>query len=215
LEPASVVHPYPAPPPRLARIVWVLLGVFVVAGWVGTGLSAMLLVKNPLLLIALAPDGRHIALAVGSVPPLWLFVVGVLRRTIFSITMFGLGYVYGDAALKWVEAQYPRLGAIVRYFERLFVRVGSWCLVPLPFGTICVLAGAARARFAAFMAAILVGHTLWVALNYAIGTLISDFTDRLLGFLKDHLVESTLVCIALMVLYQLVTRRRGAKSAES
>lgn len=198
-------------PTRLKRAALSLLTVLIVAGLVGSALAPVLLVHAPLLLVALAPDARHVALAVGSVPLIELVTLAVLRRALFSVAAFGLGAAYGDLAVSWVEQRSPRLGRVFRFLERLFARWGAPILLLLPFASVCVLAGAARTRFVAFLCATILGHTLWVGATYYLGALLAAFTDRLLGFLSSHLLESTLICIALVIAQQLFSRYRATR----
>jgi membrane protein DedA with SNARE-associated domain len=192
----------------VTRAVLAAMAVLVGAGLVGSAFAPVLLLKNPLLLLVLSPDARHIALAVGSLAPLVLFPVVVVRRSLFSLASYGLGAIYGEASVTWVERRHPRIGGVLRFLERLFGRFGSAILVILPFASICILAGAARSRFIGFVPAIVAGHTLWVGAIYLLGAAISDFTSTVLSFLSEHLVESTLVCVALVVLAQLLSKRR-------
>jgi membrane protein DedA with SNARE-associated domain len=127
-----------------------------------------------------------------------------------------LGVVYGPDAVTWIEQRSARLGRVFRFLERLFARWGAPILLFLPFASLCVVAGVARTRFVAFLLAIMLGHTLWVGSTYFIGTLLSDFTERVLAFVSSHVVESTLFCVAAVVAQQLIARKRAAKtSAES
>jgi membrane protein DedA with SNARE-associated domain len=189
----------------------VLVAGLTVAGLVGSALAPVLLVRSPLLLVALSPDARHVALAAGSVAPVALVSLAVARRALFSFGSFGLGVIYGPAAVIWIEEHSPRLGRIFRLLERLFARWGAPILFLLPFASLSVVAGAARTRFAAFGCAVVLGHLLWVGSTYYLGTLIADFSDRLLAFLSDHLWESTLGCVGAVILQQLVSRYRAAK----
>ena len=119
-------------PPRLVRASWTILGVLTVASVAGTAFAPLLLVKAPLLLVALAPDGRHLALVAGRVEPWLLMSVTIARRTLYSVGMFGLGSAYGDLAVNWIEARARRTGKILRALERLFARVGTVLLIALP-----------------------------------------------------------------------------------
>ncbi|HWA76793.1 MAG TPA: hypothetical protein VG937_30880 [Polyangiaceae bacterium] len=196
-------------PVRLKRAAVSLFVVLVVAGLVGSALAPLLLVRAPLLLIALAPDARHVALAVGSAPLVELVALAVLRRALFSVAVFGLGAAYGDFAVTWVERRSARMGRLFRALERLFARWGAPILLLLPFGSLCVLAGAARTRFIAFLSATLLGHTLWVGATYYIGALLSGLSDRFLGFVSDHVWECTIICVGLVLAQQLIARRRA------
>ncbi|HET9934390.1 MAG TPA: hypothetical protein VFQ35_26990 [Polyangiaceae bacterium] len=203
--------PAPSPEPlptRAVRATFALVAALTLASLIGSALAPVLLLRSPLLLLTLSPDARHVALSAGKVVPAVLLSVVVVRRALFSIGAFGLGVIYGPSGLKWVEARSPRLGRLLRFAERLIARWGAAVLLLVPFASVCMLAGAARLRFVRFIGATLLGHALWAGSTYYIGTLISDFTDRVLSFLSSNLVESTLVCIALVLLQQVAARRR-------
>ena len=175
----------------------------------GTAIAPLLLVKAPLVLVMLAPDGRHVALVAGRVDPWLLLSVTVVRRALYSVGMFGLGVAYGDLAVSWIEARARNLGRALRTLERVFTRVGALLLLALPFLTVCILAGAARTRLVVFLPALLAGHSLWVVTTVWLGTRYAAQTQRLVDFFSERLFESTLVCFALVVAYQLYTRRRS------
>jgi len=194
--------------PRLVRASWAVLGALTLASVVGVGLAPLLVVKAPLLLVALAPDSRHVALVAGSVEPWLLFGVSVLRRTLYSLGVFGLGAAYGDVALAFIEARARRLGKAIRLLERLFARVGAALLVALPFLSLCVLAGAARTRLSVFLPALMLGHCLWVGVTVWLGKRFAASSQVVIDFFAERLFESTLVCLALVAGYQLIARRK-------
>src|SRR4249920_2502176 len=99
-SPGAIIHE--SVPSRLVRASWALLGVLTVASLVGTAFSPLLLVKAPLLLVMLSPDGRHVALVAGRVDPWLLMAVTVVRRALYSIGVYGLGAAYGDLAVDWI-----------------------------------------------------------------------------------------------------------------
>jgi membrane protein YqaA with SNARE-associated domain len=196
-------------PARLVRASWALLVVLTVASLLGTAFSPLLLVKQPLLLVVLSPDGRHVALVAGRVEPWLLLFVTVVRRSLYGIGVYGLGAAYGDLAVAWIEARARSLGKALRALERAFARVGALLLLALPFLSVCILAGAARTRALVFVPALVLGHCLWVGTTIWLGTRFAAASQALVDFVEERLVESTLVCVALVVVYQLVTRRRG------
>ena len=191
------------------------MAVLTVASLVGTAMSPLLLVKAPLLLVVLAPDARHVALAAGRLDPALLFGVTVVRRALFSVGVYGLGAAYGDLAVTWVEARTRTLGKALRALERIFARVGALLLVALPFLTLCILAGAARTRVLVFLPALVLGHCIWAASTIWLGTRFAGASQWLVDFFAERLFESTLVCFALVVAYQLVTRRRAQSGPPS
>ncbi len=194
-----------------------LLGVLTTCSLLGTALAPYLLVKNPLLLVAVSPAAHHVALAAATVDPLPLVTVAALRRTLTGIGAYGLGLLYGRAALGWLDERYPRLARLVNWVERLFKRWGVGFLVLAPAPTVALFAGAARSHFVAFLLALLLGHTLWNSVTYFVGDALAIWTDLLTNFIGEHLLESTLVCIGLVTLQQAVSsllrRRRLALGA--
>ncbi|HEX2673949.1 MAG TPA: hypothetical protein VHM25_23900 [Polyangiaceae bacterium] len=180
------------------------------ASVIGTAFSPLLVVKAPLLLVVLAPDGRHVALVAGRLDPVLLTTVTVLRRALYSLGMFGLGAAHGDLAVAWVEARARRLGKALRALERLFARVGAVLLLALPFLTVCVLAGASRTRLLVFLPAVIAGHTIWCFTTVWLGTRFAGAAQAVVDFFSERLFESTLVCVALVAAYQFITRKRAA-----
>lgn len=197
-------------PSRLVRASWAVIAALTVGSVIGTAFSPLLLVKAPLLLVLLAPDGRHVALVAGRVDPALLTSVTVLRRAVYSLGVYGLGAAYGDLAVTWIEARASRLGKALRALERLFERVGAVLLLALPFLTVCVLAGASRTRLRVFLPALLAGHSLWVFTTVWLGTRFADEAQAVVDFFSERLFESTLVCVALVAAYQFITRKRAA-----
>jgi membrane protein DedA with SNARE-associated domain len=191
------------------------VGLLTFASLAGTALSPVLLVKAPLLLVALAPDGRHVALAAGRIEPLLLIGVSVARRTVYGVCVFGLGRAYGDLAVSWVEARARRLGRALRILERLFARLGAAILIAMPFLSLCVLAGAARTRLLVVLPALVLGHCLWAGTTVWLGARFANSSQMVLDFLAARLFESTLVCLALVLTHQFLTRRKGRSDPPS
>lgn len=207
--------PDSAPPRLRAAIVGLFVGV-TLASLLGTALAPYLLVKSPLLLVALSPAAHHVAMAAATVEPVPLIAVATLRRVLTGLGAYGLGYLYGHAAVAWLEQRHPRLAQLVRFVERLFARVGVALLVVAPAPTIAVLAGAARSRLSLFLLALTLGHALWNTVTQYLGDAFARRTDLLTAFLDEHLLESTLVCVAVVALQQgvmRVLRRRRAPVA--
>lgn len=197
-------------PARLVRASWAVVTILTVVSIVGTSFSPLLVVKAPLLLVALAPDGRHVALVAARVDPVLLTSVTVLRRALYSVGVYGLGAAYGDVAVTWIEARARRLGKALRALERIFARVGAVLLLVIPFLSVCVLAGASRTRFIVFLPALLAGHFIWVFTTIWLGTRFAAQAQAVVDFFSERLLVSTLVCFALVAGYQFVTRRRAA-----
>lgn len=193
-------------PPRLRNAILVLLGVVTTASLAGTALSPYLLVKSPLLLVAMSPAAHHIAFSAATVDPVTLITLATVRRTLTSLGAFGLGYLYGPAAVTWLESRSPRLGRLVKWLEQLFASWGVLALTLAPIPMMCVLAGAARTRPSVFASVVVVALAFWNSVTYFVGDAIADWTRILLVFLDRHLLESTLVCAAAVLAQQIYQR---------
>ena len=192
---------------RFRTAVFALLSVVTAASLLGTALAPYLLVKSPLLLVAISPASHHVVLAAASVDPATLIAVATVRRVLTGIGAYGLGFLYGRAALGWIEQRYPRLSRLVGWVERLFARFGVWLLIVAPVPTVALFAGAARTRFIAFLLAVAVGHALWNGVVVYVGDAVAVWTDLFTSFIGEHLLESTFVCLAFVMLQRALSRR--------
>lgn len=213
---ASAIAPLAGVPPRLRHAVFALAGFVVISSTVGAALSPYLLVQHPLLLVAIAPDGRHVVLAAPSSPAAALIVIGTARRMLAIVAGFGVGFLYGEAAVRWIEGRVPRLARLVRFLERMFERFGLVLLFVAPLPSIGLLAGAARTRLAGVLVAGILGQLTWMTLTVYFGDAISAWTKPLLAFLSRHLIETTIVAVALVGLQQLraYQKRKARRASE-
>ena len=201
---------------RLRSAVFWLLGIVTGLGLLGTALSPYLLVKRPLLLVAMSPAAHHVALAAASVEPAPLIAVATLRRVLTALGAYGLGYLYGRAALGWLDERYPRIARLLSWVERQFARFGVAVLVVAPAPAVAVLAGAARAGLAASLLAYALGQVLLNTVTYDLGDAFARWTDLLTAYVGENLLESTLICLGVVLLQQAiahVVRRRRERQA--
>jgi hypothetical protein len=192
---------------RLRTAVFVLLGVLTAASLLGTALSPYLLVKSPLLLVAVSPAAHHVVLAAATVDPMTLVAVATVRRALTCVGAYGIGFLYGRAALGWLDQRYPRFARFVAWVERLFARWGVWLLILAPAPTVAGVAGAARSHHVAVLVAGTLGLAAWQAVTVHVGDAVAVWTDLLTSFVGEHLLESTLICVALVALQQMLSRR--------
>jgi hypothetical protein len=176
------------------------------ASLLGTALAPYLLVKQPLLLLAISPAAHHVLLAAATVDPLSLLVVVTLRRALTGVGAFGMGAVFGRQAVGWVALRQPRMGRWLGYIEKVFARFGVALLTVAPAPTLAFFAGMAERRLRWVLPALLIGHALWAAAAYYVGDALAARSDLLIDFLSEHLLESTLVCVAVVALQQLLRR---------
>ncbi|MBK8998779.1 MAG: hypothetical protein IPM35_23905 [Myxococcales bacterium] len=213
----SAITPLAGVPPRARHAVFALIAFVALSNAVGTALSPYLVVEHPLWLVAISPEGRHVVLAAPSVPAALLVVVGTLRRLLGIVAGFGLGLLYGEAAVRWAEQRAPRFSRFILFLERMFARFGVYLLFLVPLPSIGVLAGAARTRWPWVLVAGAAGQLVWMTLTVFFGEAVSGWTRPILAFLSRHLVESTIVAATLVGLQQLVAyqKRKSARAPES
>lgn len=193
---------------RLRSLTFGLLSVLTAASLLGTAFSPYLLVKSPLLLVAISPAAHHLVLAAASTDPLPLIAVATLRRTLTGVGGYGLGLLYGRAALGWLDQRYPRVARLVAWLERVFARFGLALLLAAPAPTVALFAGAARSHFLLVVGALLLGHALYSSITYYVGDALALWTDVLTSFVGENLLECTLVVAGLVALQQAVGRGR-------
>jgi hypothetical protein len=98
-----------------------------------------------------------------------------------------------------MEARSPKLGSFVRWIESLFMRFGAPLLILAPAHSLALVAGAARVRAVLVALYLTRGELLWVSGTAYVGGVISGWTRRLTGFFSAYMLESTLVCVFLVL----------------
>ncbi|MDP9020090.1 MAG: hypothetical protein M3N25_04690 [Actinomycetota bacterium] len=193
-------------PGRRLLLVGACLAVVATAAVIGNALAPTLLVRHPLLLLALNATTRHLVLTSTSVDLVPYVVVGLGRRLLEDPLLFLLGRWYGDDAIAWLDGKVGG-GTYLRAVQRSFHRVG-WLLVALaPGGVVCVLAGVSRMRTAVFLALNVAGTLVTIALLRRFGDAFAGPIEVLLAFSADNVVALTAVSVLLTVVWLL--RRRG------
>lgn len=201
----------PRPGRRWLVVVAACLAVVAASAVVGNALAPTLLVRNPLLLLALNATTRHLVLTSTSIDLVPYVVVGLGRRLLEDPFLFLLGRWYGDDAIRWVDDKVGG-GAYLRGVQRNFHRVG-WLLVALaPGGVVCVLAGASRMRTALFLVLNVLGTLATIVVLRQFGDTFAVPIQALLDFSADNVVALTALSVALTVVW-LVRRRRRPSPA--
>ncbi|MBX3275637.1 MAG: hypothetical protein KF729_35585 [Sandaracinaceae bacterium] len=201
--------------PRRRRLIAAAALVAVGASVVGGALAPYLLVHHPVLLLALAPEPRHVVLATPLLPGAVIIPLTVLRRVLGLVALYLFGWAYGEGAIRFIEGRSGRMGRFLRTVQRYLARWGAWLVLVLPMPSVVTLAGAGNVRLASAVPAIVVGQTFWVTLTWAFGDLLTPFVRPVLDWLSAHVLEATLVTILAVTVFQLVTlwrRRRAARA---
>jgi len=184
-----------------------------VASAVGVALAPALLTYSPLLLIAIAPLGRHLVLAAPVTAFIPFLIVGTGRRVITCVLAYLVGRAYGEAGIAWVQQRYPRAGRLVRALERLFRRAGPIVLLVAPGPMVCALAGVTRMRWRWFLPIATLGQAAWVTLTYRVGEALQTWILPILAWLEENMLVTTLACVLLVALFRLLRRKGQATQA--
>ena len=205
---------------RLKRITLAAASVAVALSVVGSAISPYLLTHHPVLLLLLGPEAHHVVLTTHLLPGWWIVSLTTVRRVVGLVALFWFGWAHGQSALIFIEKRFGRFGRILRWVERSLVRFGALIVVLIPLPVVAVLAGVAGLRFSSTLAALSLGQLFWVTATWAFGEQISEITGPIVEFLSTYVLEATLVCIALVGVWQLAAylmrrRRLRRPSADS
>src|SRR5687768_2121274 len=107
--------PFADQPANVRRAIVAFVVVMSALGIIGTALSPYLLVKHPLLLVALNPDGRHLLLVAPDVDFLPLLAVAAPRRVLALLATYGLAGLYGQQMVRYAEKRVKAVGTIARF----------------------------------------------------------------------------------------------------
>lgn len=202
--------------PRPSRRTLVLLVAPIVAitamGLLASAFTPALATRHPLLLIALDARNRFLVLArhVDLVP---FVVVAVLRRFFSDPLFYLLGRLYGEGAVRWLEKKGGG-GQLVVLTEKLFKRFGYPMVFLFPGAIVCALAGQTGMSPVGFLAANVAGTLTAVLAVRRFSATIASPVEGLLGFFNRHLVATTSVTVALVVLSVLLSRAQGKLGAD-
>lgn len=191
---------------RRLLLVGACLAVIATSAVVGNALAPTLLVRHPLLLLALNATTRHLVLTSTIIDVVPYVVVGLGRRLLEDPFLFLLGRWYGEDAIAWVDAKVGG-GAFLRAVQRNFHRVG-WLLVAVaPGGVVCVLAGISRMRTAVFLTLNILGTLATIVVLRRFGDTFAGPIKLILTFSADNVVPLTALSLGLTALW--LVRRRG------
>ena len=159
-----------------------------IVGFLADLLAPALIDKRPLLQMFLNPRNRYLVLAAPQVDPLPFFLVGFFRLTLTDPLGYLLGYLYGDAALRWIESKLgeDRETGLVAIVERFFAKASYVIVVVAPNLYVCILAGATGMRPRVFITLNVVGTMCRLALIWWAGDVFEEELDHVLDFIADN-----------------------------
>jgi membrane protein DedA with SNARE-associated domain len=189
-------------------VVVALVVASLVAGWAGDLLFAALVDRHPLVLIALTPRNRNLALATNELDALSYYTVGFLRLVFSDPFYFLLGLWYGQRAIAWTERRSRTYGGLVRDGERWFRKLAYPLVFAAPNNVVCTLAGATGMRPVTFFALNFSGTVTRLVAIRALGATFESPLDAVVDFVARHRTP-ILVVSAVLVTWTVVRELRG------
>lgn len=215
-DPAAVPgRPHPPLDRRRLTLLLAPIAGFVIATQVGVALGPSLVDRHPLVLLALAPMNRHLALVAGQIDVVPLFVVGTLRLMAPDLFFYLLGFFYGERALSWMEERTASVGRLMRKLEALFRKAGHVLVFVMPNNYVSLIAGASGMPTRVFWPINFAGTVARIALFRAFGLTFEKQVDSVLEFIKAYRPWILAVTIGLVVFTAVRELRTGTSELQS
>jgi membrane protein DedA with SNARE-associated domain len=174
-----------------------------------------LVTSAPELLIGLSARSRYLVLVAGRIPDWSYYLIGTVRLVAPDPFLFAVGWLYGAAAIRWMERRTPTFGQMMRTFERYFGRFGHALVVVFPNNYICVIAGAARMNPWVFGVLNVVGTIGRLVVIAVVGDVFQGPIDWVLDLVATYRIPLLVVSIALVLLTVANEARRGGKEIDA
>jgi len=197
--------------PGRRHLVWILspIAVLIAMGYTADVLWPSLVEDNPLLLIALSARNRYLVLVVNQLSAWSYYVVGTIRLLFPDPFFFLLGWLYGAAALRWMEQRSPTIGKLLRSLEKWFERWGAPLVLLLPNNYICTIAGVARMSPWLFATLNVIGTVGRLLMIQVIGDIFAAPINSVLDFVARWRIPLLAASFALVALAVLSEIRKG------
>ncbi len=193
---------------RIVRRCLSAIGLLSSLSMFGVAFSLYLVNHAPLLLVALAPLGRHIWLVAPIVNPFAFVAVVTLRRISFYVASFFLGRALGDDGIPWIEDRAAWFGRFVRWLERLFGRAPRSVVLGLNGPTVSALAGISAMPFPVFGALATTGMVIRLVIILQFAEQIRPWIEAVLAWIDRYWLPGTAMMILGVLLYRWKGRRR-------
>lgn len=182
----------------IARVVIGLALINVAAGWIGDLFLSFLVDENDLVLIALSPRDRNLALASISVDFVPFFVVGFLRLVFFDPWSYLLGFWYGDRALAWIARRSKTYGPLMDDATGGFRRWAAPLIILFPNNVVCMMAGASGIGIGMFVALNAFGTAARLVLIRMFGNIFSSQLSTATGWITEYRIPIFIVSAVLI-----------------
>ncbi len=177
----------------IARIVIGLALINIAAGWIGDLLLSFLVDEDDLVLIALSPRDRNLAIASPDLDFIPFFVVGFVRLVFFDPWSYLLGFWYGDRALAWMKRRSRTYGPLMDDASGGFRRYAAPLIVLFPNNVICMMAGASGIGVGMFIALNAFGTAARLLVIRQFGNIFGGQINSFSGWISEYRIPIFLV----------------------
>lgn len=204
-------HPAAAQPNAPRWLIGAGVAIAVATG-LGAAFAPYLLVHHPYWLLALNPWPRHQLLVAPDAAILPFVAVVVVRGMLSCAVAFEIGRSYGTRGVALIEGRSTESGRVLRFVEGLFGRFSHAFLLFTPGWFTSALAGMSGVARVRCLTLNSVGLAGWAIVHYRVGAWLEPWTAPIVRFLQQHMLAATLVCVALVLVYQAyVWRKRSLR----
>jgi membrane protein DedA with SNARE-associated domain len=186
-----------------------------VIGTIGNAIHPTLVKDHPLWLVAMEPRNRFLILVAGKVEYLPFVIVATVRRLFSDPLFYALGYLYGDAGVRWIENKMGEGGGFVRAIERGFAKAAPIMVFLFPGAIVCVLAGATGMNPILFLALNVAGTVTVVTVVYRFAEVVEGPVNAINGFYGNNSKWLTALSVIVTIIWLLDQRRRGKGEVQS
>ena len=183
----------------------------VAMGYIADALWPTLVEDHPLALLALSARNRYVVLVAGRVDEWAYYVVGTLRLLAPDPFLFAIGWLYGPAAIRWMERRTPTGGRYMRLLEEYFAKWGHPLVVLIPNNYVCLIAGAARMSPVLFAFLNVTGTVGRLVLLRIVGDIFSGPIDTVIGWIGQYRIPLLVVSTAFVLVALASEARRGRR----
>lgn len=169
----------------------------------------------PLLLIAMSPRNRYLALAAPNVHFLPFLLIGMARQLLSDPIFYVIGRRYGDRAINWLETRAGVGTSITTTWVRWFDRAGYPMVAIAPNNVICMLAGVRNMPIALFLICNLGGTAARIVIIFVFGDIFSDPISSVVDAIDRYRWWLTGASFAFIAVHLWIGRRRGTPELES
>ncbi len=211
---ADLAPDRPTHPSWFLPVVGAAIICLVVANNFGNVIWAEWVIDQPLGLLALNSSNKYLLATSVNTDLIPVLVIATLRLMAPDPLFYGIGYLYGDRALRWAGNVFPGIQPVIeqaRAEDGSFRWLMATLLVIMPNNPVCLIAGVVRVPFSRFLTLALVGTVGRILLMRVIGSIFADQIEDLLEVVARYqrwFLLASIVFVVGYVAYQ-ATRRKG------